>query len=77
MQGQKIEVIAYAGHCGEEAPRSFMLGDEKISVIEVQSQWIEEDAVGNRRRRCFRIKGSDSRVHLLAYEEKTGTWYLE
>ena len=77
MKGQLIEVVAYAGHRGEELPRSFMLAGNKITVIEVLSQWIEEDAVRGWRRRCFSIKGSDSHIHLLAYEEKTGEWHLE
>lgn len=77
MQGKKIEVVAYSGHRGEEAPRSFMLEGNKIIVLEVQSQWIEEDAVGSRRRRCFKTTGSDRQVHLLSYEGKTGEWYLE
>lgn len=77
MKGQPIEVVAYSGHRGEEAPRSFMLAGKKITVLEVQSQWIEEDAVGSRRRRRFKTTGSDRQVHLLSCEEKTGEWHLE
>ena len=39
---RKIDVIAYAGYRGEERPRAFYIGDERIGVVAVERTWIEE-----------------------------------
>jgi hypothetical protein len=42
MAGEKIEVVAYSGHRGEETPRSFIFQDKQIKISEIISMWIEE-----------------------------------
>jgi hypothetical protein len=74
MPEQLIEVIAYAGHRGEESPRAFILGGKRIEVRKIIARWVEEDAVSKRRFRCFRVKGDDFGNHLLRYDEATGDW---
>ena len=76
MPGQPIEVIAYAGERGEESPRSYLLGGKRIEVRKLLAQWLEEDAASRRRRRCFRVKGSDFFVRTLCYDEAMGVWRL-
>jgi hypothetical protein len=76
MTEQPIEVVAYAGERGEESPRAFTLEGKRIEVRKLLAQWHEEDATSRRRRRCFRVKGSDFRTRTLCYEEATGGWRL-
>ena len=76
MPGQPIEVVAYAGERGEESPRAFLLEGERIEVRKLLAQWVEEEATSRRRRRCFRVKGSDFRTRTLCYDEATGVWRL-
>lgn len=77
VKGKRISVMAHAGYRGEEQPRSFFIEDRKIDVIRVNDQWIEQDAEGKNRSRCFRVEGSDGSMHLLCCYEMTGDWYLK
>jgi hypothetical protein len=74
MEGEKIKVTAYAGYRGEEAPRAFELHGESIMVLASLATWLTEDAETRERRRYFRVRGSDSRIHDLCYLEKTMEW---
>ena len=74
MAEERIEVTAYAGHRGEETSRALLLDGKRIDVIRVLEQWIEEDRVARKRRRCFRVKGSDFRIHILCYDEGGMEW---
>jgi hypothetical protein len=69
-----IVIIAYAGHRGEESPRAFILGGNRIEVRKILTQWVEEDAVSRRRFRCFRVEGDDLGIHLIRYDETAGNW---
>ena len=75
MSEERIEVIAYSGHRGEETPRVIVLGQKKIEVVEILRRWIEENAEYRTRRRFFILKGSDSILHKIFYDEKTMEWY--
>jgi hypothetical protein len=76
MDDTKIEVSAYAGLRGEESPRAFVRAGERIEVRKVIAQWTEEDVASRKRMRCFRIKGSDFRTHILCCDEETGEWRI-
>ncbi len=71
----KIKVRAYAGYKGEESPRAFLLAGEKIEVVKVMEQWAEERMSTGERLRCFRVKGSDWREHVLCFDEDKKEWY--
>lgn len=75
MSEEKIRVIAYSGHRGEEAPRAFMLGGRRIEVVEIEESWIEEGIGDRATKRFFKVKGSDGGMHRIFYDEKTGEWY--
>lgn len=77
MPEETINVTAYAGYRGEESPRSFMLHGKRIAVTEVLARWVEEDGATRARTRCFRVKGSDLRTHLLRQREPGGAWTHE
>ena len=73
---KKIGVVAYSGHKGEEAPRSFFIEGAKVEVVSITGAWIEESPDDRGRRRFFRIKGSDGFIHTLYYDEVRSGWFL-
>lgn len=77
MPEEKIEVIAYSGYRGEERPRAFIKNGERIEVIEILSQWMEESLENRRRKRVFFCKGIDGKVYKILYDEMKEEWYLK
>lgn len=75
MFEEKINVIAYSGYRGEETPRAILLHGERIKVIEILSQWIEERSGDRERKRFYKIKGSDGVLHMIYYDEKAMEWF--
>jgi hypothetical protein len=75
MGEERIEVSAYAGYRGEESPRVLLRGGARIEVIKVLDRWTEEAASGHERRRCFKVKGSDFRTHVICYDEERLAWF--
>jgi hypothetical protein len=72
---EQIIVIPYAGYRGDEAPRAFFLGNVSIDVLSILESRVEE-TVGTRvRRRLFVVRGSDGRLHKLAYDEELDQWF--
>ena len=76
MSNERIEVTAYSGSRAEELPRSFILSNEKIEVVSILSRWIEEGVIGRRRKRFFKVQGSDGYIHTLYYDESEKAWFL-
>lgn len=76
MSDERIDVIAYSGYRSEEIPRSFILRNENIKVIEIHDMWIEEDLQGMTRRRFFKVRGSDGFIHKIYHDEKTKEWFI-
>jgi len=71
----KIEVLAYSGYRGEETPRTILLRGERIEVIEILNQWIEERSDDRTRKRFYQIKGNDGVLHRIHYDEKMMGWF--
>ncbi len=71
---EKVEVQAYAGYRGEESPRTFRLADRQIKVVRILKQWVEETRDSRERYRCFKVKGSDWREHVICYGEGKKEW---
>jgi hypothetical protein len=76
MSDERIEVVAYSGYRSEECPRSFILHNEKIEVIEILRMWIEERLNDRARRRYFEVKGRDGYKYKIYYDEKEKEWFL-
>lgn len=72
---EKIKVIAYSGYRGEETPREIILHNEKIEVVEILSSWMEERLEDRERKRFFRVKGSDGKIHKIYYDERAMEWF--
>jgi hypothetical protein len=77
MSEEKIEVMAYSGYRGEETPRAFTRNLEKIEVIDILSQWVEEAIEGKGTKRFFICKGSDGGIHKIFYDETSQEWYYK
>ncbi len=75
MAEERVEVVAYAGYRAEESQRAFILQGRRIEVKKVLDQWTEESAATGKRKRCFKVKGSDFRTHTLCYDDGAEEWF--
>lgn len=75
MAEERINVTAYAGYRDEEAPRAMVLHGARIEVTRFLDRWTEEESGSRKRRRCFKVKGSDAGTHVLCYDECDGEWF--
>ncbi len=65
-----IAVECYAGHRGEQTPRTLVLGDRRIEVSAVLDQWLAPD------HRYFKLQGSDGDIYLVRHDVTSGLWEL-
>ena len=75
MPNKKIEVVAYSGYRGEEVPRAFIFSGENIAVVEILKAWTEETSKDRKKRRRFRLKGSDGYIHEIYHDEEVSAWF--
>ena len=65
-----IGVECYAGHRGEQTPRTLILEDRRIVVAEILDAWLAPD------HRYFKLRGEDGHTYLVRHDEGAGTWEL-
>jgi hypothetical protein len=65
-----VSVECYAGHCGEQAPRTLILGDRRVAVADVVDAWLAPDY------RYFKLRGADGNTYLVRHDERSNTWEL-
>jgi len=65
-----IGVECYAGHRGEQTPRTLILGDRRIDVAEVVDAWLAPDY------RYFKLQDKDGDTYLVRHDERSGAWEL-
>ena len=65
-----IGVECYAGHRGEQTPRTLILGDSRIEVAEVLDAWLAPD------HRYFKLRSADGDTYLVRHDERSNTWEL-
>ena len=65
-----VGVECYAGHRGEQTPRTLILGDHRIAVAEVLDAWLAPEY------RYFKLKGADGDTYLVRHDERSNTWEL-
>jgi len=73
MHEQRILIVGvecYAGHRGEQTPRTLILGDRRIAVVEVVDAWLAPD------HRYFKLRGDDGDMYLVRHDERSNTWEL-
>jgi hypothetical protein len=66
----QIRVQCYAGHRGEEEPRTFDLGDRRLEVVEIIDRWLAPD------HRYFKVQADDDNVYILRHDEVAGQWEM-
>jgi hypothetical protein len=52
-----------------------ILHNERIEVVEILSGWMEEGLEDRERKRFFRVKGSDGKIHKIYYDERAMEWF--
>ena len=60
-----VGVECYAGHRGEQTPRTLILGDRRIAVADVLDGWLAPDY------RYFKLKGADGNTYLVRHDERS------
>ena len=65
---RSIGVECYAGHRGDQTPRTLILGDRRIAVAEVLDAWLAPDY------RYFKLKDADGCAYLVRHDERANTW---
>jgi hypothetical protein len=65
-----VGVECYAGHRGEQTPRTLILGDRRIAVVEVVDAWLAPDY------RYFKVRGDDGNTYIVRHDEQSNTWEL-
>jgi hypothetical protein len=65
-----VGVECYAGHRGEQTPRTLILGDRRIAVVEVVDAWLAPDY------RYFKLTSDDGNTYLVRHDERSSTWEL-
>jgi len=65
-----VGVECYAGHRGEQTPRTLILGDRRVAVAEVLAAWLAPDY------RYFKLKGADGKTYLVRHDERADIWEL-
>ncbi len=70
MKPFAIEVECYAGHRGEETPRSMALDGRRICVDEVLDRWLDSD------HRYFSLRGEDGATYTVRHDVASIRWEL-
>lgn len=65
-----VRVECYAGHRGEQTPRTIQLDDRRIEVAEVLDQWLAPD------HRYFKLRAADGDLYLVRHDVRSGEWEL-
>ena len=65
-----VGVECYAGHRGEQTPRTLILGDRRIAVAELVDAWLAPDY------RYFKLRGDDGNTYIVRHDEQSKTWEL-
>jgi hypothetical protein len=66
----RIDVECYAGHRGEQTPRTLIVGERRLDVAEVLDAWLAPDY------RYFKLRGADGDTYLVRHHERFDTWGL-
>jgi hypothetical protein len=66
----RIRVECYAGYKGEQTPRTLVLGEQRIDVVDVLDQWLAPD------HRYFKVRGGDGDTYIVRQDNQSGDWTL-
>jgi len=77
MSYLNIRVTAYSGYRDNESPRTFLINDEKMTVVEILDRWIEESYSDRMRKRFFIVNTDNDKQYKIYVDEKTSEWFCE
>jgi hypothetical protein len=77
MSYVNIRVTAYSGYRDNESPRTFLINDEKMTVVEILDRWIEESYSDRMRKRFFIVNTDNDKQYKIYVDEKTSEWFCE
>jgi len=66
----EIRVECYAGHRGEQTPRTLVLGGRRVEVLEVIDQWLAPE------HRYFKLRGDDGNIYVVRHDVASQSWEL-
>ncbi len=66
----ELHVDCYSGSQAEEKPKCFRLGERKIEVIKILSQWFTPD------HKYFKVLGDDQQIYLLQLDVRSWQWSI-
>lgn len=66
----EIGVECYAGHRGEQTPRTLILGDRRVGITDVLDAWLAPEY------RYFKLRGENGDTFIVRHDEQRGTWEL-
>jgi hypothetical protein len=66
----QIEVDCYAGHRGEETPRSIRFRGRTVAAVEVIDRWLAPD------HRYFKLRGDDGAIYIIRHDLASLEWEL-
>jgi hypothetical protein len=72
-----IEVRTYSATKSEELPKSFVLGNDALDILEITDRWYQGDnnadyPVSD----YYKVRASDSVEYLLKHEMKNDRWFI-
>ena len=65
-----VGVECYAGHRGEQTPRTLILEDSRIRIAEIVDAWLAPEY------RYFKLRGADGHTYLVRHDERSNVWEL-
>jgi hypothetical protein len=66
----KICVLSRSGRGGQDNPYVFHLGQRRLPVVAIVSEWLEPPC------RCLMVRVEDGRRFVLRHDPTTGDWQL-
>jgi hypothetical protein len=70
QQAAVVRVRCYAGYRGEEAPRSFVFGEQEVKVVAIVEAWRTPQA------RYFKVQAEGGTLYVLCHQERDDLWQL-
>lgn len=65
-----IKVYTYSGYKSDENPREFILGGNKLKVIEIIDRWRDPEC------NYFRVRTQDNALYILKHDLNTDLWEI-
>jgi hypothetical protein len=65
-----LTVESYSGYRADETPRAFLIGNRRVTVVEMLDRWLGPD------HRYFKLRGDDGDLYILRHDLASSEWEL-